>query len=114
MEKDEQLGALMAGFRGANLSDADFAARGQAMRFVEADSDAGEGLPLVYDPAAISAYWWVAGPAAGGQSSRPPPRGCSWPAPAARRRGLRPAVHAAPFCAAPEPDPARRPALPPS
>ena len=25
MEKDEQLGALMAGFRGSNLSDADFA-----------------------------------------------------------------------------------------
>jgi hypothetical protein len=58
MERDEQLGALMAGFRGSNLSDADFAARDTAMRFVEASGDAGEGLPLVYDPAAISAYWW--------------------------------------------------------
>ncbi|GBF99091.1 hypothetical protein Rsub_11900 [Raphidocelis subcapitata] len=58
MEKDEQLGALMAGFRGSNLSDADFAESDTAMRFVEASGDA-EGLPQVYDPAAISAYWGV-------------------------------------------------------
>jgi hypothetical protein len=59
MEKDEQLGALMAGFRGSNLDAADFAREDTSMSFVDVDADADEQLPQEYDPAAISAYWWV-------------------------------------------------------
>ncbi|KIY94865.1 Uncharacterized protein MNEG_13098 [Monoraphidium neglectum] len=69
MEKDEKLGALMAGFRGSNLDDADFARSDTSMRFMEVEGDAGEQLPLEYDPAAISAYWWVAPAAAAGRRS---------------------------------------------
>jgi hypothetical protein len=74
MERDESLGVLMAGFRGTNLSDADFADSGQAMRFLEASGDA-EGLPLVYDPAAISAYWWARGHGVWGWSRARAPAG---------------------------------------
>jgi aarF domain-containing kinase len=35
MEQDEQLSALMAGFRGSNLNDADFASEGQRMAILE-------------------------------------------------------------------------------
>lgn len=57
MERDEQLGALMAGFRGSNLDAADFARADTAMNFVDAESGADGELPLAYDPAAIAAYW---------------------------------------------------------
>lgn len=57
MEKDEQLGALMAGFRGSNLNDADFARSDTSMNFVEVEAASDDALPLVYDPEAIAAYW---------------------------------------------------------
>ncbi|KAF3789536.1 Uncharacterized protein EJ110_NYTH17988 [Nymphaea thermarum] len=58
MEENEQLATLMRGLRGQNLSVSQFAADDVQMRFVEiADGQDGEALPLVYDPAIISAYW---------------------------------------------------------
>ncbi|CAN6485875.1 unnamed protein product [Victoria cruziana] len=58
MEENEQLAVLMRGLRGQNLSDSQFAADDVQLRLVEiADGEDGETLPLVYDPAIISAYW---------------------------------------------------------
>lgn len=58
MEANEDVAALMATFRGANLSDADFAASDTQMRLVEIQEGAHEdSLPLAYDPEAIAAYW---------------------------------------------------------
>ena len=82
MEEDERVRALMQNLRGQNLSNADFAEDDVEMRLVEIESiasprqngaagssgsGAGQGdamdpddmLPLVYDPAAIAAYWGV-------------------------------------------------------
>ncbi|XP_076892832.1 uncharacterized protein LOC143544664 [Bidens hawaiensis] len=56
MEENEQLATLMKGLRGQNLSDSQFAADDVEMRLVETD-ESSELLPLVYDPASISAYW---------------------------------------------------------
>ncbi|GLI71535.1 hypothetical protein VaNZ11_016767 [Volvox africanus] len=57
MEEDEQLRVLMAGFRGSNLNEDDFASSGVRMELIETDSDSDHQLPLVYDVEAISAYW---------------------------------------------------------
>eukprot|EP01025_Chloroclados_australasicus_P040545 TRINITY_DN423_c0_g2_i11.p2 TRINITY_DN423_c0_g2~~TRINITY_DN423_c0_g2_i11.p2 ORF type:complete len:776 (+),score=103.02 TRINITY_DN423_c0_g2_i11:149-2329(+) len=57
MEEDEQLSMLMAGLRGANLVDSNFAADDVEMRLVEVEEDAGNVLPLTYSPESIGAYW---------------------------------------------------------
>ena len=59
MEQDEQLKVLMAGFRGSNIDESDFASEGVRMNLMEmtVDEDFDEQLPLVYDPDVISAYW---------------------------------------------------------
>ncbi|KAE8772418.1 hypothetical protein D1007_55630 [Hordeum vulgare] len=55
MEEDEQLASLMRGLRGQNLRDDQFADKDVTMRLVEVTNT--EGLPLVYSPEIISAYW---------------------------------------------------------
>ncbi|KAF7086929.1 hypothetical protein CFC21_090172 [Triticum aestivum] len=55
MEEDEQLASLMRGLRGQNLRDDQFADKDVTMRLVEVTNT--EGLPLVYSPDIISAYW---------------------------------------------------------
>jgi hypothetical protein len=59
MEEDEQLRVLMAGFRGQNLDESDFAREDVRMNLMEmsVDEDFDDQLPLYYDPEAISAYW---------------------------------------------------------
>lgn len=58
MEQDEQLATLMRGLRGQNLRDEQFADDNVRLRLVEVESaDNNEGLPLVYSPEIISAYW---------------------------------------------------------
>lgn len=57
MEEDEQLRVLMAGFRGSNLNEDDFASSNVKMELIETDSDSDHQLPLTYDVEAISAYW---------------------------------------------------------
>eukprot|EP00775_Hariotina_reticulata_P008944 gene8944-9121_t len=56
MEENEQLKVLMAGFRGTNLDESDFASAGVRMRLVTDYRDEGlvEALPLSYDPDAIN------------------------------------------------------------
>ncbi|GMP55687.1 hypothetical protein CsSME_00020436 [Camellia sinensis var. sinensis] len=56
MEENEQLAILMKGLRGQNLRDSQFADDNIQLRLVEVD-ESSEFLPLVYDPATISAYW---------------------------------------------------------
>jgi len=58
MEQDEQLKVLMAGFRGSNLDESDFASAGVRMRLVTDSQDDGldAALPLAYDPDAINRY----------------------------------------------------------
>ncbi|XP_057459344.1 uncharacterized protein LOC130749983 [Actinidia eriantha] len=56
MEEDEQLATLMRGLRGQNLRDSQFADDNIQLRLVEVD-ESSEFLPLVYEPASISAYW---------------------------------------------------------
>lgn len=56
MEENEELAILMRGLRGQNLRDAQFADDNVKLRLVEVD-ESSESLPLVYEPASISAYW---------------------------------------------------------
>ncbi|KAJ0035648.1 hypothetical protein Pint_25347 [Pistacia integerrima] len=56
MEENEELAILMKGLRGQNLSDSQFADDNIQLRLVEVN-ESSEFLPLVYDPASISAYW---------------------------------------------------------
>lgn len=56
MEENEEVAILMRGLRGQNLSDSQFADNNIQLRLVEVD-ESSEFLPLVYDPASISAYW---------------------------------------------------------
>ncbi|GFZ10683.1 protein kinase superfamily protein [Actinidia rufa] len=56
MEENEQLASLMRGLRGQNLRDSQFADDNIQLRLVEVD-ESSEFLPLVYEPATISAYW---------------------------------------------------------
>ncbi|EIE20315.1 ABC1-domain-containing protein [Coccomyxa subellipsoidea C-169] len=61
LESDEQLKILMAGLRGSNLNDSDYAEEGVTMSLVEVcekqRDDADDCLPLVYDPAKIAEFW---------------------------------------------------------
>ena len=61
MEEDKDLNTLMAGLRGSNIDDSDFAADGVQMKMVDVDKYASVGeddrLPLYYDPELIAAYW---------------------------------------------------------
>ncbi|KAG5560570.1 hypothetical protein RHGRI_003780 [Rhododendron griersonianum] len=58
MEENEQVAILMRGLRGQNLSDSQFADENIQLRLVEVCVDeSSEFLPLVYEPASISAYW---------------------------------------------------------
>lgn len=56
MEDNEQLKVLMAGFRGSNLDESDFASDGVRMRLVTDLQDSGltEALPLSYNSDAIN------------------------------------------------------------
>ncbi|KAL4295391.1 hypothetical protein GQ457_12G001770 [Hibiscus cannabinus] len=56
MEENEELAILMRGLRGQNLRDSQFADNNIQLRLVEVD-ESSEFLPLVYEPASISAYW---------------------------------------------------------
>ncbi|PON63771.1 Protein kinase [Parasponia andersonii] len=56
MEENEELAILMRGLRGQNLRDSQFAEDNVQLRLVEVD-ESSEFLPLIYDPASISAYW---------------------------------------------------------
>jgi aarF domain-containing kinase len=58
MEQDEQLKVLMAGFRGSNLDESDFANANVRMRLVtDTQDDAFDAaLPLAYDPDAINRF----------------------------------------------------------
>ncbi|KAI4346168.1 hypothetical protein L6164_013241 [Bauhinia variegata] len=56
MEENEQLATLMRGLRGQNLRDSLFAEDNVQLRLVEVE-ESSECLPLVYEPASISAYW---------------------------------------------------------
>ncbi|BDA45558.1 Uncharacterized protein sll0005 [Coccomyxa sp. Obi] len=59
LESDEQLASLMAGLRGSNLNDSDYAEEGVTMSLVEVDvgDDEDDRLPLVYDPVKIADFW---------------------------------------------------------
>ncbi|RCV46986.1 hypothetical protein SETIT_9G575300v2 [Setaria italica] len=58
MEQDEQLATLMRGLRVQNLRDEQFADDNVCLRLVEVETaDNNKGLPLVYNPEIISAYW---------------------------------------------------------
>jgi aarF domain-containing kinase len=54
--ENEQLKVLMAGFRGQNLDESDFANANVRMQLVSDLQDQGlsEALPLAYDPEAIN------------------------------------------------------------
>lgn len=56
MEENEQLKVLMAGFRGSNLDESDFASAGVQMQFATDFQDSGlsAALPLSYDPDVIN------------------------------------------------------------
>ena len=47
MENDDQLKSLMAGLRGSNIDDSDFADANVVMRLVEVDRDEQDQLPQV-------------------------------------------------------------------
>ena len=61
MEEDDDLSVLMAGLRGKNIDDSDFAADGVQMKVVDLDKlkndELGDELPLYYDPELIASYW---------------------------------------------------------
>jgi len=60
MEEDEDLNTLMAGLRGSNIDDSDFAADGVKMQVVDLEKLKAAGddeLPLYYDPELIAQYW---------------------------------------------------------
>eukprot|EP00798_Chlamydomonas_sp_ICE-L_P012411 gene12411-15603_t len=59
MSENEELSAMMAGMRGSNIDESDFAAANVRMNLVEIqkDDDDDEQLPLDYEPAEIASYW---------------------------------------------------------
>lgn len=59
LEEDEDLAVLMAGLRGSNIDESDFATEGLQMKLVSVSEDADDLLPLEYDPDLIAAYWSV-------------------------------------------------------
>ena len=58
LEEDEQVKTLMAGLRGYNIDDSDFADNSVVMRLVNVDTDdPDDELPLTYSPELIEDYW---------------------------------------------------------
>ena len=57
MEEDEQLGVLMAGLRGSNMDESDFADDSVVMQLVEVAHDDSDQLPLSWDPDRIADFW---------------------------------------------------------
>ena len=57
IEEDSQVASLMAGLRGSNIDDSDFADTNVVMRLVEVKNEGSEQLPQVYEPEAIADYW---------------------------------------------------------
>ena len=58
LEEDEQVKTLMAGLRGYNIDDSDFADDSVVMRLVNVDTDdPDDELPLTYSPELIEDYW---------------------------------------------------------
>lgn len=58
MEEDDQMRSLMAGLRGKNIDDSDFADESVVMRLVNVDTDdPDDELPLTYSPELIEDYW---------------------------------------------------------
>ena len=58
LEDDEQISSLMAGLRGRNIDDSDFADESVVMRLVNVDTDdPDDELPLTYSPELIDEYW---------------------------------------------------------
>ncbi|GMH43909.1 hypothetical protein BSKO_11843 [Bryopsis sp. KO-2023] len=60
MEEDEMVASMMAGLRGANVDESNFADSDVKMQLVEVNdsgSDPSDSLPLTYDPETIAAYW---------------------------------------------------------
>ena len=57
MEEDKQLGILMAGLRGSNMDESDFADDSVVMQLVEVATDDTDQLPLAYDPDRIAEFW---------------------------------------------------------
>lgn len=51
------MASLMAGLRGSNIDDSDFADTNVVMRLVEVKNEGDEQLPQVYEPEAIADYW---------------------------------------------------------
>ena len=57
MEEDKQIGVLMAGLRGSNMDESDFADDSVVMQLVEVAHDDADQLPLAYDPERIADFW---------------------------------------------------------
>jgi len=58
MNSNPELQTFMAGLRGSNMDESDFAAAGVSMRVVEVEyTSDGDRLPLEYDPELIAAFW---------------------------------------------------------
>ena len=57
MQEDKQLGVLMAGLRGSNMDESDFADDSVVMQLVEVAHDDADQLPLAYDPVQIADFW---------------------------------------------------------
>lgn len=57
MEENEQLSVLMAGLRGSNTNDDDWAGKDVVMQLINVSDADGEVLPLDYDPDIIADYW---------------------------------------------------------
>lgn len=57
MQEDKQLGVLMAGLRGSNMDESDFADDSVVMQLVEVAHDDTDQLPLAYDPVQIADFW---------------------------------------------------------
>ncbi|KAF5829955.1 ABC1 family-domain-containing protein [Dunaliella salina] len=58
MEEDEQLAALMAGLRGSNMDESDFAMKSTKMNLMEVKATEGDDkLPTVYEPQQIAGFW---------------------------------------------------------
>lgn len=57
MSEDKQIGVLMAGLRGSNMDESDFADDSVVMQLVEVAHDDADQLPLDYDPERIADFW---------------------------------------------------------
>lgn len=55
-EEDEMVASMMAGLRGTNIVDSNFASSDVEMKLIElGESD--DQLPLTYDPVSIENFW---------------------------------------------------------